>query len=197
MKKMALVGAVALAWVLSCGAVSAQAPAPQKEMTPAEHRAEVAKNVQNTVARFKKTDPGLDRFFKESTGYVVFPRVGKAGFIFSAGHGDGELFEKGKMIGFASVTLASVGLTAGAQDYAEIIFFKDQAALDRFKEGKFEFGANASAVIVKAGVSKDKTWEAGAAVFAMPNGGAMAEASVGTQKFSFKPEGGAAPAKKK
>ncbi len=191
-----LVSAVALACAVMCGSAVAQGPETPKQMTPAEHRAEVAKNAQNAIARFKKEDPGLDRFFKESAGYVVFPRVGKAGFIFSAGHGDGELFEKGKVVGFASITLAGLGLTAGAQDYAEIIFFQNQAAVDRFKQGKFEFGANASAVIVKAGVSKDKTWQDGAAVFAMSNGGAMAEASVGTQKFSFKPEGGAPPKKK-
>ena len=191
-----LISALALAFGVLCGPAFAQggAPEPQKEMTPAQHRAEVAKNAQAAIARFKKEDPGLDRFFKESAGYAVFPRVGKAGFIFSAGHGDGELFEKGKVVGFASITLASVGLTAGAQDYAEIVFFQNQESLGAFKQGKFEFGANASAVIVKSGVSKDKTWQNGAAVFAMPNGGAMAEASVGTQKFSFKPN---EPAKKK
>jgi lipid-binding SYLF domain-containing protein len=195
MKRTFLIAA-ALACAMLSGAAAAQGPAPQKEMTPAEHRKEVAKNVNDTIARFKKADPGIERFFKESTGYVVFPRVGKAGFIFAGGHGDGELFEKGKMIGFASITIASVGLTAGIQDYSEIIFFKDQAALDRFKQNKFEFAASASAIILTAGASKDKNYSDGVAAFVHSTAGAMAEAALGTQKFSFKPEGGAAPAKK-
>jgi lipid-binding SYLF domain-containing protein len=185
----------ALACMMLAATVSAQGPTPPKEQTPADYRKEVAKNTQDIIARYKKTDPGIERFFKDSAGYAVFPRVGKAGFIFAAGHGDGEVYEKGKVIGTASITLATVGLTAGAQEYSEIIFFENSAALDRFKQNKFEFAASASAVILKSGVAKDKKYSDGVAVFVQPTGGAMAEAALGTQKFSFKPEGGA-PAKK-
>ena len=159
-----------------------------QDKTPAEQRKEVAKNVQDTIATYRKVDPGIERFFKESTGYVVFPRVGKVGFIFAGGHGDGEVYEKGKPIGAASITLGSVGLQAGIQDFSEIIFFQNQAAIDRFKQNKFEFTANASAVILKAGASKASNYRDGVVVFSRANAGAMAELSLGTQKFKFKPE---------
>ena len=153
-----------------------------------DQRKEMAQNVQDTIATYRKVDPGIERFFKESAGYVVFPRVGKGGFIIAGGHGDGEVYEKGKAVGAASITLGSVGLTAGAQEFSEIIFFQNQAAVDRFKQNKFEFTANASAVIVKAGASKASNYRDGVVVFTRATAGAMAELSLGTQKFKFKPE---------
>lgn len=182
--------AAALFCVMLPGSVFAQ-PEPQAK-SPEEIRQELRKEVPETIATFKKTDPAIDKFFKDSAGYVVFPRIAKAGFILGGGHGMAEVFEKGKVIGTATMTLVTVGLQAGGQEFREIIFFEDQAALDRFKGGKFEFAASASAVVLKSGVSKDAKYSGGVAVFAHPRGGAMVEAALGTQKFSFKPEGGSA-----
>jgi hypothetical protein len=47
-------------------------------------------------------------------------------------------------------------------------------------------------VIITAGAAKTKEYTDGVAAFARPRGGAMAEAALGTQKFTFKPEGEAA-----
>jgi lipid-binding SYLF domain-containing protein len=191
MKK--LISLLQLAAILACGAFPALAAEKDyKDMTPAEYRQKVHKDVLAVVARTKKVDPGIDRFFKSSAGYVVFPRVGKFGFIVGGGGGDGELFEKGRVIGTASITLATIGLQVGVQEFSQLIFFKDQAALDRFKENKFEFTANASAVIVTAGASKGADYRDGVAVFTHSTAGAMAEIALGTQKFSFKRDGAAA-----
>jgi lipid-binding SYLF domain-containing protein len=173
-----------LAAALLLAAAPAQA---QKKATPAEERAQLGRDVTETIAGYKKTDPGIERFFSESAGYVVFPRVGKGGFIIAGGHGAGELHEKGQVLGLASMTLATVGLQAGAQAFSEIIFFNDAAALARFKQNKFEFTANVSAVIIKAGASKAANYRDGVAVFTQPRGGAMVEIALGAQKFSFRP----------
>ncbi|MBT5011309.1 MAG: hypothetical protein HOM49_14885, partial [Gammaproteobacteria bacterium] len=68
-----------------------------------------------------------------------------------------------------------------------IIFFKEKQDTDRFTEGHFEFGAQASAVLIKQGVSVETAYSNGVAVFTMAKGGLMYEASIGGQKFSFKP----------
>lgn len=181
-----------LACVFACTTLPALAAEKEySDMTPAEYRAKIHKEVLAAVARVKKADPGIDKFFKDSVGYVVFPRVGKAGFIFAGGVGDGELYEKGRVVGAASISMASVGLQAGMQEYTQIMFFKDQAALDRFKQNKFEFGANASAVALTAGASKGKNYTEGVVVFTHSTAGAMVEAAIGTQKFNFKPDGAA------
>ena len=191
MKKPSLVLPFAAAFFLAALPAS-QVHAQKKQPTSEEVRIQLEKDVPETIASYKKTDPGMERFFKDSAGYVVFPRIGKGGFIFAGGHGTGGVYEKGQLIGAASITLASVGFQAGAQAFSEIIFFSDAAALDRFKQNKFEFNANVSAVIIKAGASKGANYRDGVAVFTQPLGGAMVEAALGAQKFSFRPDAVAA-----
>ena len=176
--------ALPLALVLGAALLPATVSAQKKD--PAAQRAEVHADVLKIIERYKKADPALDRFFRDSAGYVVFARVGKAGFIVGGGAGDGELFEKGKVIGAATIGFGTVGLQIGVQEFSEIVFFKDQAALERFKQNKFEFTAAVSAVIVKAGASAGADYRDGVAVFTQPTGGAMAEVALGAQKFTFK-----------
>ena len=187
MLKNAFFAALALASALLPAPASAQGT-NQPRKSPEVMRQELKTGVQATIESFKKTDAGIDRFFKESAGYVVFPTVGKMGFILAGGYGEGEVYEAGNVIGVASVSFGSVGLTAGAQEYSEIVFFQDKAAVDRFKQNKFEFDAAASAVIWKSGAAKSANYRNGVIVVVHPKGGAMLEASVGGQKFSFKPE---------
>jgi lipid-binding SYLF domain-containing protein len=180
---------MAFALVLALGLQAPAHAAKDKAKTsPAELRKNLAADVQSTIGRFKKTDAGIERFFKESAGYVVFPTIGKLGFILAGGYGEGEVYEGGKLIGVASVSFGSIGLTVGAQEYSEIVFLKDKPDVDRFKQNKFEFDASASAVIWKSGAAKSADYRSGVAVFVQPKGGLMAEAAVGGQKFTFKPE---------
>ena len=69
----------------------------------------------------------------------------------------------------------------------EIILFEDQPALDRFIAGKIKFSGQASAVALKDGASADVNYQDGVAIFTKTLGGLMAEASVGGQKFTYKP----------
>lgn len=80
-----------------------------------------------------------------------------------------------------------MGFQFGGQACSEIIFFKDQAALRRFREEKVEFDAQASAVAADKEASLDADYHGGVAVFTIAKGGLMAEASVGGQHFTFDP----------
>jgi lipid-binding SYLF domain-containing protein len=81
--------------------------------------------------------------------------------------------------------LVSVGFQFGGQAYREVIFFENKEALDRFKENKLEFSAQASAVAAKSGASANVKYRDGVMIFTQQKGGLMYEASVGGQKFSF------------
>lgn len=70
-----------------------------------------------------------------------------------------------------------------------MIFFEDKTALDEFTRGNFEFSAQATAVALKAGASAALAYNGGVAIVTMAKGGLMYEASVGGQKFSYKPVG--------
>lgn len=149
--------------------------------------AEKRKEVEQTIELFKKTDPDLKKFFDEAVGYAVFPTVGKGGIGVGGARGTGLVFEKGKLIGEATLTQVTVGFQLGGQAYSELIFFETTEALEAFKAGRFAMSAQVSAVAAAAGASKNAKYRLGVAVFTLAKTGLMYEASVGGQKFKFKP----------
>jgi lipid-binding SYLF domain-containing protein len=170
--------------------------------------AAAADEFDETIALFKNAGQSAT-FFKDSYGYAVFPTIGKGGLVVGGGHGDGRVYRNGKYVGDTSMTQVSFGLQAGGQAYSQIIFFENQRAFDEFTKGSFEFGADASAVAIEAaatanvttqGPTKSKSTDKedaeaknrgkyynGFATFTIVKGGAMAEATVAGQKFSYKP----------
>ena len=167
----------------------------------------LADEYSDTVNVFKAAGATAS-FFGNSYGYAVFPSIGKGGFVVGGAHGDGKVYEKGKYIGDTSMTQVSIGAQAGGEAFRQIIFFQNKQALNQFTSGNFAFGADVNAVAIKSGVSgsagtagttatassgggKDAAtggaYINGMAVFTMVKGGAMVQATVGGQKFKFKP----------
>ena len=136
---------------------------------------------------FIKTDESMNNLFNKSYGYVIFPNIGKGAAVVGGAGGSGGVYEKGKRIGTAKMVQISAGAQIGAQAYREVIFFEDKAALDRFKENKVEFSGQVSAVAAKSGASANVKYREGVAVFTQELGGLMLEASLGGQKFTYKP----------
>lgn len=153
----------------------------------ADKRAELTADVNEAKAELLKKDEGLKALLEKASGYVIFPSVAKGGLGVGAARGTGQLLEKGKVLGEATMTQVSIGFQAGGQEYVEVILFEDQASLDNFKKGNFEFSAQVSAVAVTAGVSKNAKYEKGIMVLTLAKGGLMYEASVGGQKFKYEP----------
>ncbi|MFX0557037.1 YSC84-related protein [Maribacter sp. CXY002] len=149
---------------------------------------ELEAKAMETIALFKEKDPGLERFFKEAYGYAVFPGVGKGAVGVGGAHGSGVVFEAGEPIGKATMTQITVGFQFGGQAYSELIFFEDEKAMKRFKRGKLKFAGQVSAVAVTLGASADVAYQNGVAVVTMGKAGLMYEASVGGQKFKFRPK---------
>lgn len=142
---------------------------------------------EETMEAFLEKSPDMADFFEEAYGYAVFPSIGKGAIGIGGAHGSGTVYEQGQPIGSAKVTQFTVGLQFGGQAYSEIIFFQTEDDLDRFRESKFELAAQASAVAVDEGASTNVAYEDGVAVFTLAKGGLMYEASIGGQKFKFKP----------
>jgi lipid-binding SYLF domain-containing protein len=169
----------------------------------------VADKYSDTVSLFKNAKES-STFFRKSYGYAVFPTIGKGGLGVGGAYGEGRVYEKGKYVGDTKMGQLSVGFQAGGEGYSQIIFFEDKRAIDEFKSGNFEFGANVNAVVITAAASgtagttgssagasagkKDAanagTYYKGMAVFQIIKGGLMYEASVSGQKFTYKPVGG-------
>jgi lipid-binding SYLF domain-containing protein len=149
---------------------------------------ELLRKAQAERQEWNKLDPGIEALAKTSYGVAFFPEITKAGLGIGGGYGRGVVYEQGQHIGYADVTQGSLGLQAGGQTYSEVIVFENKAALERFKQNKIDFGANASAVIAKTGAAANAHFVDGVAVFVRPINGAMAEASVGGQRVTYVPK---------
>ena len=119
-------------------------------------------------------------------GYAIFPSVGKGGVGVEVATGNGDVYQGGKFIGQARLGLVGTGLDLGAQTYGELILFQTPEALSNFENNNLQFDASASAVILKAGVAATRDYQHGVLVLVEPHGGAMVEASIGGQQFTFK-----------
>jgi lipid-binding SYLF domain-containing protein len=139
------------------------------------------------IRKFKQKDPGMAKVFAGAQGYAVFPTVGKGGLGIGAARGKGYVYQGGHLIGRSTLTQVTIGLQFGGQAYSEVVFFKDAAALEDFKRGKLKLDAQASAVALTARASADLAYRNGVAIVTMAKGGLMYEASVGGQKFSYRP----------
>jgi lipid-binding SYLF domain-containing protein len=179
-KLLALALAIGLVVSVSIGPTSAGWDPAKAE--------EERKAAEETIAKFKEKDPGMKRFFDHAHGYVVFPTVGTGAFIVGGAHGTGLVYEKENIIGRSKLSQGTVGLQVGGQSYSEIVFFKDQEALNALKERKLKLAAQASAIAVTAGASTAADYSEGVAVFTMGKGGLMVQAAVGGQELTFEPK---------
>jgi lipid-binding SYLF domain-containing protein len=157
--------------------VAARAKATQKE-------------AEEAVAEIRKADAGQEKFFDHAVGYAIFPSVAKGGLVVGGAGGSGYVYEKGKAVGTTTLSQVTIGAQVGGQAYSEIIFFETAESLAAFKRGEWTMAAQVSAVVLKSGASANADYKDGVAVFTLAKGGAMAEASVGGQKFSYEPIAG-------
>jgi len=146
---------------------------------------ELAGDVAATIKYLSEKYPGLESNFMKAYGYVIFPKITKAGLGIGGAGGKGLVLENDQVIGLSKLAQATIGFQAGGQQYTQAIFFENKAALDNFTNEKFKFSSEASAVALKAGVSTNITYHEGVAAIIDSEKGAMFEASLGTQKFKF------------
>ena len=164
-----------------------------------------ADSYTDTVELFRKAVSS--EFFDKSYGYAVFPNIGKGGAGIGGAHGKGRVYARGDYVGDTKMTQLTVGFQLGGQAFSQIIFFKDERAFNEFTSGNFEFGAQATAVAITASASAAATttgtaagasdgnndaraygdFYKGMAIFTVAKGGLMYEATIGGQKFSYKP----------
>jgi lipid-binding SYLF domain-containing protein len=160
-----------------------------------------------TVSLFRNAGESA-AYFNNSYGYALFPTIGKAGWGIGGAHGSGRVYVHGLYVGDTTMNQLSVGLQAGGQAYSQIVFFQDRRAFDEFSRGNFAFGADVNAVAITAaaggtvgtegagagasGGEKDARtlggYYKGVAVFTIVKGGAMFQATVAGQKFSYTPK---------
>jgi lipid-binding SYLF domain-containing protein len=142
---------------------------------------------RQALASFQEKDAGIAEFVNKSAGYVVFPMIEKGAVVVGGAHGKGVLFEGETAVGAATVSQGTVGLQIGAQVYSQVMFLETQDNLNAFKENKWAWQGEATAVAAKSGVAKNTDFKNGVAIFISDQKGAMASLAAGGQKFTFTP----------
>jgi len=164
-----------------------------------------ANDYADTIELFKAAGESSN-FFNTAYGFAVFPTIAKAAIAIGGAYGKGRVYAGGKHIGNTEMSQLSLGLSLGGQGFSQIVFFEDERAFREFAGGNFEFGAQASAVVITAaanaqastqgasagasGGKKDAStvsdgYYKGMAVFTIVKGGLMYEMSVSGQTFSY------------
>jgi lipid-binding SYLF domain-containing protein len=153
----------------------------------ADDARERERKVAEVIAKVKEKDPRMPKAFEDAHAYAVFPSVGKGGLGLGGAHGKGRVYERGKLVGLSSLIQLTLGLQLGGQAYSEVVFFKTKSAFADFKRGKLKLDAQATAVALDARAAADLAYRDGVAIVTIAKGGLMYEASIGGQKFSFRP----------
>jgi lipid-binding SYLF domain-containing protein len=162
-------------------ALTGCAIAPEKP----EGKAVLSSEVNEAIAIFKERDPEIRRFFDKSYGYAVLPKVFKGAFWVGGAYGKGEVYEQGKMVGYCSMSQATLGISFGGEYFREIIFFQEKNDLDVFKTEEFTFSAQVTGVAATIGAAAKANYKSGMAVFITTDKGLMVDASLGGQKFKY------------
>ena len=160
--------------------------------TPTE-KANLADDGQTQVRILERDYPDIKSTIDASYGYCIFPSVGKGGLVIEGASGRGTVYQQGKYIGTAHLTLVNVGAVIGGEDYVELLIFKTQDAMENFKANKLQFDATAAAVALKAGASADAKFIHDVAAFKKSNSGLILDASIGGQQFTFTQDDGSMP----
>ena len=152
-------------------------------------RSDLVASANTTLVSMERQDSGLSPMLASSAGYAVFPSIGKGGVVVGGAYGRGVLYQHGRHVGFVELNQASIGLQLGAQTFTELVVFRDQFDIEKLKSGDFSLGGNVSAVVLTTGAAATTPFVDGVAVFVIPRGGAMVEASLSGQKINYVPAG--------
>jgi lipid-binding SYLF domain-containing protein len=150
-----------------------------------ESKAVLSAEVNEAIAIFKEKDPHIQRFFDKSYGYAVLPKVFKGALWFGGAYGKGEVYEQGKMVGYCSMSQATLGFSLGGEFFREIVFFKEKNDLDVFKTEEYTFSAQVTGVAATIGAAAKADYKKGMAVFITTDTGLMVDVSLGGQKFNY------------
>ncbi len=113
------------------------------------------REVDHALGVFSQQVNGSEVFLNQAAGYLVFPRVIKAGVGVGGESGEGVLRVGGSTVGYYRTTSGSIGFQFGAQAKSIVIAFMTREALDRFRNSEgWRVGVDGSVALIDIGVGK-------------------------------------------
>jgi lipid-binding SYLF domain-containing protein len=113
------------------------------------------READKTLQVFSEEVSGADVFLGQAAGYLVFPRVIKAGIGIGAETGEGVLRVGGSTVAYYRTSSGSIGLQLGAQAKSIVIAFMTRESLDKFRNSSgWKVGVDGSVALIDVGVGK-------------------------------------------
>lgn len=113
---------------------------------------EIEVSVDVALEQFKKEVGGAGEFLSNAKGFLVFPKVVKAGLGIGGEYGEGALRIGGETAAYYSTAAASIGLQLGVQKKSIVIAFLTSEALSKFRNSEgWEVGVDGSVALVTVG----------------------------------------------
>ena len=171
-----------LGTTLALAAMGAAAAASAATPEDLNHESNMA------LERLYQTNPVAREIGEHSRAILIFPSIVKAGFVFGAAYGEGELKQGSEIDGYYKSVTGSWGLQAGAQSYGYVVFLVTPKAIDYVHESHgWEIGVGPTVVVVNDGVAKNlstSTLKDDAYAFIFDQQGLMAGLSIEGTKIS-------------
>jgi lipid-binding SYLF domain-containing protein len=98
----------------------------------AASKSTIDSDANKAINKFIEENKGGDEFLVKSKAFLVFPDIKEAGFFIGGKYGEGVLRVGRESKAYYSIKAASIGMQMGAQQYAMIIAFTSDAALNKF-----------------------------------------------------------------
>ena len=116
---------------------------------------EIDEEANMALKVFKKEVSGGHTFLNKSAGYLIFPRIIKAGVGVGAETGEGVLRVNGRSIDYYRTTSGSIGFQLGAQAKSIVLAFMTRSALDQFRKSRgWKVGIDGSVALIDVGAGK-------------------------------------------
>jgi lipid-binding SYLF domain-containing protein len=104
---------------------------------------------------FREDVNGADVFLNQAAGYLVFPKVYKAGIGIGAETGEGVLRIGGQSVDYYRTSAGSFGLQLGAQAKSIVIAFMTKESLQKFQNSNgWKVGIDGSVALIDLGAGK-------------------------------------------
>lgn len=120
-------------------------------MTPRES---IDRAVDEALSELYQNVPGSVDLGRSAEGILVIPQIRKVGFFASGAYGEGALLIGPAKVDYYSLSEAAIGITFGAAEFNQVLFFMTPQALQDFRLADgWELGIEASVVVSEDGAA--------------------------------------------
>ena len=92
--------------------------------------------VLQTIQQMQTEFPETSELKEQAAGILIMPLITEGGFGFGVGYGRGALLINEATVDYYSAANASYGLQIGASQYAHVLFFMTENALNDFRSSR-------------------------------------------------------------